>query len=137
MDGGGVIGNVDKIVTKPRTVTKAVVKTKNSFQALETISETESNVDLLPGQSTESKVLQDQSWPKIGERKPSTSKRQPTQVAPKVPRVRNRREWKPLDLEGIQEVKFVAPVEKRKSTSVCQLTFHVTDASKNLASGIE
>ena len=31
-------------------------------------------------------------------------------------------------------MRFVAPVEKKKPTSVCQMTFHITDAKKILAS---
>ena len=107
-------------------MTKAGLKIQNSFRSLETIEEDD--------QATEIKPMQDQSWPKIDNCKPSATKQQPAKVAPSMPRVSNRREWKPLELEEIPEVRFIAPVEKQKSTSLCQMTFHVTDAKKILAS---
>ena len=39
-----------------------------------------------------------------------------------------------MENASIGDVRFIAPVEKKKATSVCQMTFHVTDASKILAS---
>ena len=76
----------------------------------------------------------DQSWPKLKELEPSTNNQQPKKLAPKMPKVSNRGSWKPVDHSDIGDVRFIAPVEKRKATSVCQMTFHVTDASKILAS---
>ena len=61
-------------------------------------------------------------------------KQQPIQVAPKTNRDKIRREWKPIEYTGIGDARYIAPVDKRKSTSVCQMTFQVTDASKILAS---
>ena len=53
-DVGGVsfFGNVDKIKTQPRTVTA----TKNRFQTLATIAESEDQVDPPPGLSTEKAI---------------------------------------------------------------------------------
>ena len=39
-----------------------------------------------------------------------------------------------IDYSGIGDVRYIAPVDKHKATSACQMTFHVTDASKILAS---
>ena len=91
------MGNVDKIKAQP----EKCVATKNRFQTLATISESEEAIEPPPGLSTEKKVeqsiLMDKAWPKLDESKPSTIRRQPLQAAPKVNRVKDRRDWKPID----------------------------------------
>ena len=64
--------------------------------------------------------------------KVSTVEQRPIQFAPTKLRSKTVTSESPGKHSGIREVRFVGNITKQ--TSVCQMTFHVTDASKILAS---